>query len=200
MKKLLGPLVSLLALVTIMLLCFAGTAFAADAVAPPDASLQDLAAPVYNAIAAGHYLAATALALVLTVALVKRYAGTGKVGTFVHSDVGGALTTLAMAFFGAIATATAAGATWHWSMLGTAGLVAFTAAGGYALVKKLVIPLLKKLEPKLPAWTAPIFALVFFVFDKPDAIEQATKAGDDAIRATPATGADGVTGKPTDVA
>lgn len=200
MMKKLSPLFAFLGLVVIALLFFGGTAFAADAVAPTDASITDLAKPVYDAFAAGHYMAAAALALVLSVALLKRYSGTGKVGTFVHSDVGGALTTLTMAFFGAIATATAAGATWHWSMLSTAGYVAFIAAGGYALVKKLVVPLLKKLQPKLPAWTAPFFTLVYFIFDKPDAITTAVKAGDDAVKATPATGADGVTGKPTDVA
>ncbi len=183
----------------LMLLAFTATAHAAAAVTSPDSSWLDLARPVLDAAKAGHYLAAFAFALVFAVAMFKRYAP-GKVGEWARGDVGGVLTTFGISFFGAVGTATlATGSGWAGLSLDlakTAGGVALLAIGGYVGIKKLVIPFLKKIQPKFPSWTAPGFTLIYFLFDKPDAITEAEKAGAAAVAAKPAEGAEAVTGKP----
>lgn len=177
---------------------FTATSAAAAQAAPDDGSLLDIARPIFDAIMAGRYLAASATALVLTIALIKRYAP-GRIGAFVHSDAGGALTTLGMALFGAIATATMGGATWHWSMLWTSLTVGIAAAGGYAVLKKLVVePLLKPLAARYP-WLMPVLAVVMWVFDRPTAIQHAEAEGDAAVAGSPGPGVDGALGAPEDV-
>lgn len=174
------------------------SAFAAGAATPSDGSLLDYARPAFDAIMAGHYLAAVALALVMSMAAFKRYAP-GKAGTFARSDVGGVITTFGMSFFGAAATSLAAFKGWGgmtFGMLEMAGGIGFLAIGGYVGVKKLIIPILKRYQSKFPAWSAPAFVLIYFLFDKPDPIKQAEAAGDKAVEASPAKGAEAVTGKP----
>lgn len=196
---------TLIPMIVLLLIGFTATAHAADAVTPPDGSLLDVARPVYDAIMAGHYIASVALALVLGVALLKRYTGnTSKLGKFVHGDIGGALTTFAVSFFGAIATATlATGSGWaglSLSVLKVSSGVAVAAIGGYTIIKKLVIPLLKPIAAKAPAWMQPVFSILFWAFDKPDATTTATDAGNAAVAASPAQGTTAVTGdKPTEI-
>lgn len=202
LRKLLIPFTWLAATFGVAVVGFTASAQTAQA-ATDDGNLLDLARPVFDEVMKGHYIAATALALVLTVALIKRYAP-GKFGEFVHSDVGGSLTTLLASFGGALATATIGGAPWSWSMLWAAGGIAVTAAGGYSLIKKLIVePLLKPLMPKLPAWAQPVLGIVLWIFDKPvsaaDAEASAKVAGDAAVALNPPSGADGVTGAPKDL-
>lgn len=200
MRKFLAPLTISLGLVGMMLAGFVATAHAATAVAPDQGNLLDLARPIFDQVMAGHYLAAAAFALVLSVALVKRYAP-GKFGTFVHSDPGGAMTTMLMSFGGALATATMGGAPWTWAILWTAFGVGIAAMGGYAAIKKLVIePLLRPLMAKAPLWMQPLFAIVMWIFDKPVlADKKAEDAGDAAVAAKPAEGINGLTGEPKDL-
>jgi hypothetical protein len=203
MKKLLAPISLALGFLGVVLAGFLVSANAASVAAPDDGNLLDLARPVFDEIMKGHYIAAASLALILSVALVKRYAP-GKFGDFVHSDAGGSLTTLLMSFGGALATATMGGAAWTWGMLPAAGKVAFFAAGGYVLLKKLIVePFLKPLSMKTPAWMAPLWGLLFFAFDRKvsekDAIDGAKLAGATAVLASPATGADGVVGPAKDL-
>lgn len=192
MKKLIAPLTITLGFLGVLLAGFVVSANATSTVSPDDGSLLDLARPIFDEIMKGHYIAAAALGLIFSVALIKRYAP-GKFGAFVHSDAGGSLTTLLMSFGGALATATMGGAAWTWGMLPAAGKVAFFAAGGYVLLKKLIVePLLKPLSMKTPAWMMPMWGLLFFVFDKKvseaDALAGAKAAGDTAVLANPATG------------
>jgi hypothetical protein len=189
MKKLLAPLSVGLGLLGVLLTGFFVSAQAGQSMAPEDGSLLDMARPIFDEIMKGHYIASAALTLVLSVALLKRYAP-GKLGTFVHSDAGGSLSTLLMSFGGALATATIGGAPWTWGMMWTAGGVAVTAAGGYVMFKKLIVePILKPLSKKTPAWMAPAWGLVFWLFDKKvNELEAAQKAGDAAVAANPATG------------
>ncbi len=156
--------------------------------------------PVYSAFAGGHYAYAGALLVILLVALSKRYLG----GTlpWLHSDIGGS--TMALLLSGATACAAGLatpGAHLTFGLLKTALLVGAGAAGGFAVIKNLLIePLLKPLEAKAPAWAKPIFALVLWIFDKPDATVQAEAAGAAAVKANPPTGIAGATGTtPTDV-
>jgi hypothetical protein len=128
------------------------------------------------------------LALVLAVAAAKRYAP-GKVGAWMATDVGGTATTLVMSFAGALATTLSTGGGVTWAMAKSAGLIAVGAAGGYAMIKKLVIePFLKPLSKKAPAWAQPIFQIVFWIFDRKTPVEKAEVAGEAAVVAKPAPG------------
>ena len=197
MKKFLSPLPLVLGFVGVMLAGFIVSAHAAQAAAPDNGTILDLLKPVFDQVMAGHYVAAAAFALVLAVGLVRRYAP-GKAGAFIHTDLGGALTTLLLSAGGALATATMAGAVWHWGMLSAALLVGLTAMGGYTMIKKLLMPLLAK----APAWMQPIFSILTWIFDKrfqKDPITEATDAGNAAVAANPSGGANDVVGKPTEL-
>lgn len=202
MRKLLAPISVALGFLGVVLLGFTVSAHAAGAVSPDDGNLLDLARPVFDEVMKGHYIAATALALILAVALVKRYAP-GSIGKFVHSDMGGSLTTMLMAMAGAVATATVGGAAFSWGILTTALTVGIAAMGGYTAIKRLVIePLLRPLAAKAPAWAQPIFSLVLWIFDRrfqDDPVKTAEAAGNAAVAASPSTGADAVAGQPTDL-
>lgn len=169
-------------------------------------SWVDLAKPVYDAFAGHNAPLGVCLALVLVVALIKRYAGsTGTVGKFLHGDAGGSLLVLVGSAAAAAGAALGTpGAHVDLTLIKQAALVGVSAAGGYAMVKNLIVePVLKPLAAKAPAWAQPIFALVFAIFDHPPAKDQAesksTAAGQAAVVAKPATGADGITGAPTQV-
>lgn len=203
-RSLAREVAALAGLVVIMLLAFTATAHAADAVASAagaDASLGDLLKPVYQAFHDGHYLAAGALAVIFLVALVKRYAGaiSQKFGAFMSGDVGGTIATLVASFAGAVAAASADGSPFAWSTLLNAGKVAAVAAGGYALIKKLVFaPLLASswYQNKAPAWLKATIGAVSWIFDKPAAadaaIAKSEAAGDAAVKAAPGAGADAI--------
>ncbi len=202
MRKVLSPLVFLVSLVFIGMVSFLGVAHAAAAVEPDGGSLLDLAKPIYDQLLAGHFIACGALALVLVVGLMKRYAPVGKIQDFLHSDAGGALTTFLVALGGAVATATISGATWHWSMLGAAGTIAFAAAGSFALIKKLIVtPLLASVwyQTKAPVWFKDVLGMALWLFSKPDTVATAEAAGTAAVVAAPAGGTVAVTGVPTDI-
>lgn len=192
--------------VLLFLVAFAGTALAADAVATQtDASWLDMLRPVYDAFRGGHYVASGALAVVLLVALLKRYGGSGKFGSFVSGKIGSTLTVLVASFAGSIAAATASNA-WQWSMLETAGTVAAAAAGGYTILKDLIVdPLIASnwYTNKAPAWLKAGMGLVLWIFDKPAAtaatIATAEKAGADAVAAKPSQGVADSLGKPTEI-
>lgn len=184
------------------LLCFGGVALAADAV-NPDSSSLDIAKAVYEAFAGGHYAYCGALGVILLVALVKRYLGDK--WTWLHSDVGGT----AMALIGATATAvvaaaSASGGVVSFALLKSALLVGVGAAGGYAVLKALVVdPILVPLLSKY-SWGAPVLAIVNFVFDHgagagAQAVAAAKAAGDAAVTAAPAQGAAAVLGAPTEI-
>ena len=178
---------------------FTGSALAAGAVAPDDGSLLDLARPVLDAVMSGQGWMAASLALVMVVALARRYAP-GAAGDFIRSDAGGAVTSLLMSFGGATATALAAtGGAPTAAMLKTALGIALGASGGYVMLKKLAVPALRALQAKVPAWARPILALLIWVCERPDAIGRAKAAGDAAVKAKPATGLDGVLGKSREV-
>jgi hypothetical protein len=177
---------------------FIGVALASDAVVPTDGSLLDLAKPVYEAILGGQWWLAAMLGLILLTTAVKKYAP-GKIGTWVNGEYGQELSVLLLAFGGAGATALLAagpGAVLTGALAWAALKVAVGAAGGYSLLKALVAPLLVKLQAKAPAWMQPVFGLLLWVFSKPTATEAATAAGDAAVVADPAKGADGTVGEP----
>lgn len=198
-----------LALVAIGLVSFSAAAHAAGAVAPPSGSLLDLAKPVFSAIMAGHYIACAALALILAMAALRRYAPRApKIGTsltkFLNSDAGNAISTLVVSFAGAVATGTAAGV--HWGglsthLLWTSLLVGVTAVGGYEVLLHLLAgPVLSKIEKRWPI-LKPILSLLLGVFNKSNAaqIAKSEATGQAAVAANPAPGTAAVLGKPTEI-
>ena len=161
---------------------FTVTARAADAVDPQDGSL-DLAKTVYDAFAGGHRAYAAAVALVLAVALIRKYAGAR--WKALHTDAGSALLVLAGSF-GATLAATLAGggpatAQAAWMALCTA----FAAAGGYAALKQLVI---MPLAAKLPPWAAKVLTWLFVHASDPSNVAPATTPAPAPAPAAPASG------------
>lgn len=184
-------IVTIAALVAVALVSFAATAFAAGAAAPADGSWLDLARPVFDAVMSGNYLAASALALVLLVAVARRY-GSDRV-LFLGTDAGGALLVLVGAFGGAVASASLGGAPWSVDLMWTAAKVAAGAAGGYSLIKRLVMPLVNK----APAWLRAPLQLILWIFEARQT--KSTAAGAAAVAAKPGAGVKSVTGAPRKV-
>jgi len=180
---------------------FTATAFAANAVSPDDQSWLELLKPVYEAFMRGEKLYAGMLALVAAVALTKRYAPEKwGIAKFVHSDPGGALLTLVASFGGAMATAISAGSLPGWAMAKTAMLIAVGAAGGYSIIKKLLVePFLRPWAAKAPAWLRIPLNAVLWIFDRPMPVAKAEAAGQAAVDANPAGGVEAVTGKAREV-
>lgn len=164
------------------------SAFAAGATLPEDGSWLDFAKLVWDAFSKGQHLYAGSIALFAAMVLLKRYAP-GKVGDFVHGDVGGPLTVLVMSFAASISSSLADGSGLTLAMAKSALAIAVGASGGYTLLKKLIVePLLKPLAAKAPAWAKPIFALVFWFFDQKSPTEKAEAAGETAVKAAPGEG------------
>jgi hypothetical protein len=169
---------------------FVGVAVAQGAVAPEDGNVFDLAKPFYEAIMGGQYWLAAMFGLILATTAAKRYLP-GKAGTFVNGQYGQPATVLVIAFAGSAAAALVAigpGAVLTGALAWAALKMAVSAAGGYALLKQFVVPLLVKLEPKAPAWLKWAFPLMLWAFSKSPAKAVAEKAGDDAVAAKPPAG------------
>lgn len=128
------------------LVSFSGVSLAANAVDPIDGSL-DAAKAVYDAFAGGHWALGAALSLVVGVALMRKYLGSS--WQWLHTDAGSAATVLAGSFGASLASSLAGGGPLTLSLAWSAACIAFAAAGGYAMLKKLVVI---PLAPKLPAW------------------------------------------------
>lgn len=188
-----------IASVIALVLAFGGVAFAADAVDPASSTTMDILKSVYNAFAGGHYAYCGALGLMLGVALIKRYFGTHPASWF-HSDVGGTSMTLLGAFGASLTASLAGGGPLTLGLMKTALLVGVGAAGGYSILKKLVVePILRPLAAKAPASMQFLFQAIFWIFDKPDPIAAAESAGQAAVEAAPAQGAESIVGKPTEI-
>lgn len=98
------------------------------------------------------------------------------------SDAGGVALALLLAFFGAVVTAGPSAAL-SWALLATSAKVAVTAMGGYAGLRKLVVPLLRWLMGKVGLGGAAA------------KIAAAEAAGASAVAKNPAKGA----GTPTEI-
>lgn len=193
-NRVVTAMLSLLALV----LMFGVAAASAGALAPEEASLLDLARPVLDALLAGQPGLAALLALVLATAAARRYGA--KRWPWLGTDAGGTLLVLLGSFGGAGASLMYGGAAFGLSLMWTALLLAFAAAGGYTAVKRLVIvPLLRPLRDRAPAWLKPILNLALWVFERPDPVAKAEAAGAAAVTDKPSTGVAGIVGAPRDV-
>lgn len=178
---------------------FTATAFAANAVNPDDQNIFELLKPVYEAFMRGEKLYAGMLALVAAVAAAKRYAP-GRVGAWINGKYGQPLTVLLMSFGGAMATALSAGSMPGWPMVKTAALIAAAAAGGYSMIKTLLVdPFIRPWAAKAPAWLRWLLNGVLWFFDRPSPVAKAEAAGQAAVDAKPAQGTEGVVGKAREV-
>lgn len=171
MKRILGYLVGALAVLGAGSLAFTATAHAASVAEPSDGSLWDLLSPLLEAFKSGRYAYAGSIALVAAVALTRKYAG--DLVPWFHTDRGGATLAL-LGSFGAtlmvrLAAPTAALTA---SMAWDAFMIAFIAAGGYAMVKKLVIePIVAPLVEKFPRLAYPLNLLLWFFDHSSDSKE-----------------------------
>lgn len=156
--------------------------------------LLEMAKPILDAVRGGQGVLAAALALVFCVSLARRYGG--KRFPFLMSDAGGSALTLLGGFGGALATALMAGTVPSFGLAMTALGVAFAAAGGYTMIKRLAVPAMRAMQAKLPTWAQPILGLVLWIFDKPSAVAKAESAGAAAVAAKPGPGIEGVAGAP----
>jgi len=168
---------------------FVGVAVAQGVVGSEE-PLLDLAKPFYEAIMGGQFWLAAMFGLILATTAAKRYLP-GKAGKFVNGEYGQPATVLVLAFAGSAAaalTAVGPGAVLTGALAWAALKIAASAAGGYALLKTLLVPILVKLEPKAPAWLKWIFPMLLWAFAKPTAKIAATAAGDAAVAANPPAG------------
>lgn len=183
-----SKVITIISLALVALVSFTATAFASES----SESIMDLAKPVYDAFVDGQPMLAAALALVLAVALARKYLAPR--WKFLATDAGGALLVLLGAMGSAFAAALAGGASLSLALTWQALGVAVTAAGGYTLIKRLII---NPLQGKGPAWLRAALRVLTWIFD--DRSAKAAEAGDKAVAANPATGITGVVGNHTDV-
>jgi hypothetical protein len=180
-----------------LVISFGGVALAADAIDPSTGS-ADLAKSIYAAFAGGHYAYCASLFAILAVALTKRYLGPRV--PWLHSDVGGTSLVLTGSVATAMAAGLAGGGPLTYALAKSALLVGIGAAGGFTVLKRLVIePVLRPLAARAPAWMQPIFSMILWIFDKPDPIGAAEQAGNAATAAAPAAGAASTVGSSTEV-
>lgn len=196
-RSVLSTLLGIGFLAAVFVAFFAGVSRAASLADGGDSgglgSLIDLGRPVLDALMSGKPGLAAALTLVLLAGVAQRYAG--KHVAFFNGSLGRALIVLVGAFGGAAASALVGGATWSASLLWHALGIATSAAGGYSLIKALLVePFLLKYLDKAPSWLQPILRLALSLFAPPDPVAKAVAAGKAAVEAKPSKGAAGVTG------
>ncbi len=180
---------------------FSASAFASDLALPADTSWLDLARPILDAIKDGHGWIAAASALVALSAFALRYLSP-RYAIF-RTPIGALLVVFTGAYGGGVLTAlAAAGVTALTPALALTALkIAIAAAGGYSILRPLLVDVI---EPFLLArfpFLKPLLDLVTYIFDKPPAsvIAKAEKAGADAVAVLQPKGVEGVTGKPTEI-
>lgn len=179
---------------------FVGTAAAATGLEPDGGSLLDLFAPIIEAIKGGQYAAAVFAMLSALVVLGWRYGS--KHWAWLGTGEGKAFLTLLFGFSSTVGAGLAAGASLSGGLLWAALGTAVAMAGGYSLLKELLVPRLVWLQSRewMPGWgkTAIDLALWFFARDRAT-IAKAEAAGAAAVEASPASGVEGLLGKPRDL-
>lgn len=198
MKRIPFPLV----LAAMLLMSFTATAFAQGAVAPDDASLLDLLRPVVDAVKGGQWALGGSLGVIFLMAVAKRYIPESwKAGKFLHSDLGGMVSTFLFSFAGSLVIAlTPTGATLGAAMAYAALKFAVAAIGGYTVLNQLAKALVASAwwADHAPAWLKSAVALVLAMIGS-KAIAKAEKAGQDAVDANPPGGANAAAGEPASI-
>ncbi len=179
---------------------FAGVAFAQSAVTSSEDPLAMLR-PIYDAVAHGNYWLAGSLALVAACTAARKW-GVKRVPALA-TDIGATLLVLLTAFGTAFAASAAAGDVTP-ATAWLAVKIAVGAAGGWALINKLIAkPLLDSawFQTKAPAWLQLALRGALWIFTKPAEVKaaEAKRAGDAAVAAKPPQGISEMAGEPTDV-
>lgn len=174
-------------LIVMFLAAFTGTALAAEAV-PQDASLFDLAKPIFDAVMHSQWWAAAAMAVILMCAVARKYMpASWTEGT--KGDIIGTAMAFTMAFAGAIATwAVAPGAAMSLGVVATAGKIGLAAVGGFTIVHKVAGWLVA--WGKLPPWAVAVLKMATMLVGS-NAIKKAEAAGEAAVVADPPKGVAG---------
>lgn len=171
---------------TFACLSFFGVTVAA---AQGDIDFAALAKPLYESIASGNYAAAAAFALVLLVALVRRYGGE-RYPILSHKLIAPLLVFTA-SFAAAVASTAVADASVTLGTLFAALKVAVYASGGYTVAKLY----LDAVKGKAPSWLQAPLAILSAILSakgnaKAAAITKAEKAGEKAVEEQPSLGID----------
>jgi len=137
-----------------------------------DGTVLTLLRPVIDAFVAGRYVLMIALTVVMLTGLFRKF---GSPTSWVHTTPGGTLLALLTSSATAVAVTLAVpDAVVTWNLLWTALMVGVTSAGGYVVIKNLLIdPVLRPLSLRAPIWSLPLFKAVFWIFDKPDGVPPA---------------------------
>lgn len=125
---------NLIMLFAMLFVGYSSTAIAQSAAT--DADFQRELLHVLREAVAGHYAYAAALTLVVLVALARKQAARWE---WLGSDQGGALLVLLGAFGGAVVAAASGTREVTWMLARDAAIVAFSASGGYSLLKRLLV-------------------------------------------------------------
>lgn len=160
----------------------------------PDMSpYEKLARDALSYALSGNWSTVLALALVAFVMLARKFLAP-KIPAL-YSDLGAIGFTFLAGVAGAIVTAATAGANpLAWATFAAAIGVTWKAMGGYAMIKKALIPLAVYFLPKIP-FVGKYLAAAMAKLGAPPAAEamaKATAAGDAAVRAKPAPGVSSV--------
>lgn len=144
---------------------FSATAFAAGAVSDPSSSLPDLLQALVNAFSSGHDALGGALLTIGLAAIAKRYLGDSF--PFLHTNAGGTLLALVTASATAAAASLGApGAQMTLDLLRSSLMVGIAAAGGFAVLKNVVVePLLAPYLKKASPFVQSIGNWVMWIFD-----------------------------------
>lgn len=182
--KIRSSVLAFLGLIAVCLISFSATAHAAGAVTPADGSLLDYLTPVLAAFRDGSYLYAGSIALVVAVAIFRRYTPSywPSASDWGATDAGGAVLTIIGAFGGSMVAALATDHdAFTWPLAWHSLEIAFGAAGGYTVLKHVLIePYLVKFAGKGPAWLHYPMQAVLWIFQEtgklPTPSEQAVAA------------------------
>jgi hypothetical protein len=139
-----------------------------------------------------------AVLLILAVSMARRFLAPRV--PFFATDHGAVLLTLATGLLGGLGNALVAGSAMSWGVVAAAFGLSLKAAGGYTALKKAALPLLAKAAEHGPLWWRWVARLLHGVLAGAVAADNRAKAaGDAAVAAKPATGVEGIVGKPRDV-
>ncbi len=154
----------------------------------------DLLRSILQALSGGQYALGVTVALILAVKLVRDFVPRDSAaGKWLAGDMGGTALVALVGFLSALSAKLAMGGAFSlgllWAALQAGFAVAAGTGGTYALIRRLLLPLLAKLP--MPAWLKALLNSALWMFAKPgeDALKRATAAG-----AAAGTGGVGPTG------
>jgi len=168
LKKIQAHLVALVLVYLVLLVtvrvAHAATQLVAVAAASED-PLFELARLLWVAVSGGEFVSIAVAILVMLSALLARFGV--RLTRWFGTSGGRAVITLLVTFFGGLSAALAAGTEVTWAVLRTVFVFAATTAGGYSLIKALVIePLTPWMRDRAPDWLHLIWRGVSWVYDR----------------------------------